>query len=127
MDQVDETADQDTVQELTTRLRALKEQRIADDREGDQLDVYLSGIALTRRDRDAGISPEIQSCRTSVEQAVAAAEELVVAASRLWTRVQVAQLGEADPRMHAAKRATEGAFRDAMTAFADALNEDETA
>jgi hypothetical protein len=118
---------QDTVHELTARLRALREQRIADDREGDLLEVYLRGIALARRDRDAGISPEIQSCRSGVEQAMAAAEELAVAQARLWTRVQVAQLGEADPRMRAAQRASEKAFRDALTAFADALNGDEQA
>ena len=120
-------AGRDAVQELTTQLRALREQRIADDREGDQLEVYLRGIALARRDRDAGISPEIQGCRARVEQAMDAAEELAVAQARLWTRVQVAQLGEADPRMRAAQRASEEAFRDALTAFADAVNGDDQA
>ncbi|SDM83093.1 hypothetical protein [Allokutzneria albata] len=116
-----------TVRELNAQLQALRKQRVSDDREGDQREVYLRGIALIRHDRDAGVSPGTQSCRTSVEQAMAVAEELTVAACRLWTRVQVAGLGEADPRTHAAKRAVEEAFRDAISAFSEALNEDETA
>ena len=45
------------------------------------------------------------------------AEDLAVAMARLWTRVQVAELGPDDPRMRAAKRAAEEHFVDAMKAL----------
>ncbi|MET9265225.1 hypothetical protein [Amycolatopsis sp. NPDC004079] len=111
--------------ELRRALQELRERREADEREAGQLPRLEAEIAATRRDRDAEMSPEMDRARREVDRACVDAEELVFAVSRLWTRVQIAELDESDPRLRAASRAVEDDFRAAIKAFAAAVNSEE--
>jgi hypothetical protein len=113
--------------ELRRVLQGLRERREADEREAGQLPWLEAEIAGTRRDRDAEMSPEMDRARREVDRACVDAEELVFAVSRLWTRVQIAGLAEGDPGLHAARRAVEDDFREALKAFADAVNSEDDA
>lgn len=93
-----------TREELRSQLRDLRAQRERDDQEGAQLERVLADIAATRRDRDAEMSTELEQARQIIEQGLGEVEDAAVAMSRVWTRVQVAGLGESDPRMRAATR-----------------------
>jgi hypothetical protein len=111
--------------ELRRALRTLREQREADEKVAARLDRVLEEIAQVRRDRDAEMSEELDQARREIDKACIDAEELAVAVSRLWTRIQVAELGEGDPRMRAAQRVVEEDVQEAMGAFVAAVNADE--
>src|SRR4051812_17110661 len=68
---------------LTERLQVLRSNRIADDREGDQITSVLRAITLPRRSRDAGVSKGLREHRTHLEQAWADAEDMVMAATEV--------------------------------------------
>ncbi|MFG1642654.1 hypothetical protein ACGFMK_20375 [Amycolatopsis sp. NPDC049252] len=124
MDMGDDVAVRDG---LRAQLRALVAQREADEKAAAALGRVRAEIAATRRDRDAEMSAEMDAARREIDLACIDAEELATRVGRLWTRVQVAGLGENDPRMHAARRVVEEDFRAAMEAFAEAVNSDDEA
>lgn len=110
---------------LRRTLQTLRQQRETDEREAAQLDRLQAEIARTRRDRDAEMSAEIDQARREIERTCVDAEDLMVAASRLLVRVQIAGLGEGDPVLHAAQRVFYEDVRAAMEAFANAVNSED--
>lgn len=118
------TARRDALRQQVSELRA---QRQRDEATAAHADRLAREIAEQRRDRDADMSPELERNRDEIEHAMTDVEDLVIALGRLWTRVQVAGLGEDDPRMRAARRAFEEKAAHALNTFSSAVNDTEGA
>jgi hypothetical protein len=71
-------------------LLALREQRRTDEDEAAKLPSLLSGIALTRRERDACSSPALRAHRAQLERVCAEAEELifVTVQTAIWAHLR---------------------------------------
>lgn len=98
-------AGEDDPRLLTARLQTIRRQRIADEREADQLPQLLRAIALVRRDRDAGTNRQMLRHRAQLERLWADVEDLVITIARVAVRTQLRDVQPGDPLVHDARQA----------------------
>jgi hypothetical protein len=115
-------ANADTAAVLTTQLRALRAQRLADEREGEHLPALLRAIALTRRDRDSGASQQLRAHRAHLERIWADAEDLIVTGMRVALRVHLRGGGDTDPVVRRARQVIEQSQK-ALLELSEAVKE----
>jgi hypothetical protein len=113
-------ADVENPRVLTARLHELQLQRRDHEREANQLPQLLRGIAVTRRDRDAGVSQPLRAHRAHLERVWAGAEDLIVAAVRVAVRLELRGGDDTDPVVRRARRALKQS-QDALRALSDGL------
>jgi hypothetical protein len=105
---------------LTARLQDMRSQRIHAEREANQLPQVLRGIALTRRERDAGVSQQLRTHRAHLERVFADAEDLIVTTLRVALRTQLRGGDDSDPVVYRAHRAIDTS-QAALRALSDGL------
>ena len=115
-------ASQDDPRVLTARLQTIRRQRIADEREADQLPQLLRAITLVRRDRDAGTNRQMLRHRAQLERLWADVEDLVITIARVAVRTQLRDAEPGDPVVHDAKQALQRA-QQAIQILGDAIED----
>ena len=105
---------------LSAELESLQQQRRQHEREAEQLRQLLRGIALVRRDRDAGVSQPLRAHRAHLEHVWASAEELITASLRVAVRLELLDGDDSDPIVRRARRALRQG-KDALQALSGGL------
>jgi hypothetical protein len=103
-------------------LHVLRQQRDDDERVAAELTPLLRAIAITRRDRDAGVSHELRAHRARLERVWADAEELIFTGMRVALRVHLRGGDDTDPVVHRARRVIEQSYG-ALRALAETVKE----
>lgn len=115
-------ATEETVAQLTARLKDLRTQRLRDEAEAAQLNMVLRAVLLSRCDRDAGSSPTLAEHRAHLERIWAEVEHLMSTTARVAVRLHLRASDPDDPLARRAQRAIRQS-QEALGAFAEAVNQ----
>jgi hypothetical protein len=96
---------EDSVAELSARLKDLRTERVAHEGEAGQLPTLLRAIIACRRNRDAGSSSLLAEHRASLEDLWSDVEQLLVDTARIAIWLHLHDSVEADPVGRRALRA----------------------
>lgn len=113
---------EETVAQLTARLKNLRTQRLRDEAEAAQLDTVLRAVLLSRCDRDGGSSPTLAEHRAHLERIWAELEQLMSTTARVAVRLHLRDSDPDDPLARRAQRAIRQS-QQALAAFAEAVNQ----
>jgi hypothetical protein len=90
---------------LASSLAAIRQQRRADEAQGNELPQLLRAIARARRDRDSGMSYRLRAHRDHLEKVFTDAEDLIFSVIEVKLFIHIRGLEPGDPLVHEARKA----------------------